>query len=68
MTIKEMRTKLSMTQKEFSDCVGIPLHNIKHWESGFRTPPDYVVDLMFHLLCFKFPDIFQDGGELCVKE
>lgn len=46
MTLKELRLKLKMSQVEFAEYLHIPVANIRHWEQGFRTPPDYVVDLV----------------------
>jgi len=36
--IKQIRTKLSMSQREFSDRFGIPIETIRHWEQGRRQP------------------------------
>lgn len=46
MTIKEIRTKASMTQKEFAEYFNIPHRTIQNWETGHRNPPDYVVELV----------------------
>ena len=57
MIIKELRTKLGMTQKEFATYMGIPLSTIRHWEIGYRTPPDYVVSLIKRVIVSLHPDI-----------
>lgn len=36
--VKEIRTKLHMTQARFSDTFGFSLDTVKHWEGGRRTP------------------------------
>ena len=36
--VKEIRTRLGMTQAKFSDTFGFSLDAIKHWEGGRRTP------------------------------
>lgn len=46
MTIKEIRTKANMTQKEFAKYFGISQRTIENWDSGRRTPPEYVVELI----------------------
>lgn len=46
LTIKEIRTKASMTQKEFAEYFNIPHRTIQNWETGHRNPPDYVVELV----------------------
>lgn len=46
MTIKEMRMKLGMTQEMFSARYNIPKRTIENWESGKRTPPSYVLEML----------------------
>lgn len=46
MTIKEMRQKLDMTQEMFSQRYNIPKRTIENWESGKRTPPAYVLEML----------------------
>ncbi len=46
MTIKEMRMKLDMTQEVFSQRYNIPKRTIENWESGKRTPPAYVIEML----------------------
>ena len=50
MTIKELRAASGMTQKEFSDYFNIPRRSIEDWETGKRTPPEYLVDLIEYKL------------------
>ena len=46
MNIKELRTKMEMTQKEFGEYLNIPRRTIQSWELGDRTPPEYVLQLI----------------------
>lgn len=48
--IKELRTLSKMTQKQFSDYLGIPMRTIQDWEYEKRTPPEYVVELIEYKL------------------
>ena len=36
--VKEIRTRLGMTQAEFSEAFGFSLDAVKHWEGRRRTP------------------------------
>lgn len=44
--VREIRHIAKMTQREFSEAYHIPLDTIKKWESGLRTPPVYVNELL----------------------
>ncbi len=46
MYIREMRTQLGCTQSEFAARYRIPFRTVQNWESGVRTPPDYVIRLL----------------------
>lgn len=46
MTIKEMRELLGLTQKQFASKYNIPQRSIENWESGKRTPPQYLLQLL----------------------
>ena len=46
MSIKELRTKLNLTQEQFAKMFNIPLSSLRHWETGYRTPPSYVEKLI----------------------
>lgn len=46
MNIREMRAKMGDTQSEFSARYNIPFRTIQNWESGVRTPPEYMIDLL----------------------
>jgi len=47
--IKKIRTKLKMSQKEFSIRFGIPITTIRHWEQG-RRQPDHAAMAFFKVL------------------
>lgn len=46
MDIKKLRIRTRMTQREFAEYFNIPKRTIENWESGKRTPPPYVVELI----------------------
>lgn len=46
MNIREMRTQLGVTQSEFASRYNIPFRTIQNWETGLRTPPKYITDLL----------------------
>lgn len=47
-TLKQLREKLHLNRREFSDYMGIPLRTIEEWESGRRKMPDYVLRLIVY--------------------
>ena len=50
MTIKELRIKSGMTQKEFAEYFGISKRSIENWEGGQRECPSYLLELMQYKL------------------
>lgn len=46
MTVKEIRALTGLTQKQFAEKYHITFSSIRNWESGHRTCPDYVVELL----------------------
>lgn len=46
MDITEMRNYIGVSRAEFSRRYGIPLRTLESWESGVRTPPEYVLNLL----------------------
>lgn len=46
MTVKEMRTKLNLTQEMFARRYNIPKRTIENWESGKSKPPAYVIEML----------------------
>lgn len=51
--IKELRKQTGLTQKAFSEHLGIPLRTIEDWEAGRRTPPEYIPRLIEYQLKFE---------------
>lgn len=50
MTIKELRTQANMTQKAFSDYLGIPKRSIENWEGNKNKCPNYLIELIEYKL------------------
>lgn len=46
MSVREMRLLLGDTQSQFADRYNIPFRTIQNWESGVRTPPEYMITLL----------------------
>lgn len=46
MTIKGMRKTLGLSQANFGKKYKIPLRTIQSWESGERSAPEYVMELL----------------------
>lgn len=46
MKIKEIRALTGLTQKQFAEKYHITFSSIRNWESGHRTCPDYVAELL----------------------
>lgn len=46
MEVKELRMLSGLSQQAFSEKYGIPKRSIENWESGKRTPPEYVISLL----------------------
>lgn len=49
-TIKELRQRSGMTQKEFSEYFEIPKRTIENWDGGARKCPEYLIALMEYKL------------------
>ena len=46
-SLKELRAKTGLSQTEFGKRLGgIPLRTLQNWESGERTPPEWVLELI----------------------
>jgi len=46
MNIREMRHELGYTQNEFAARYHIPFRSIQNWETGKRSAPDYLTELL----------------------
>ena len=44
--VKELREKLGMNRREFSDYYGIPYRTVQDWEAEKRELPEYLLRLM----------------------
>ncbi len=51
--IKEIRIQTGLNRKDFSVYIGIPLRTIEDWESGRRTPPEYIPRLIAYQLKYE---------------
>ena len=51
--IKELRIQTGLNRKEFSEYIGIPLRTVEDWESGRRTPPEYIPRLISYQLKYE---------------
>ncbi len=47
---KKARINAGLTQQQMSDMFKIPKRTIENWESGQRTPPEYVKILVIEKL------------------
>lgn len=63
MTIKEIRALTGLTQKQFAEKYHITFSSIRNWESGHRTCPDYVAEL----LEFKVREDLKMFGEFTLR-
>ena len=44
--LKELREKMGMNRREFSDYYGIPYRTVQDWEAEKRELPEYLLRLM----------------------
>lgn len=44
--VKELREKMEMNRREFSDHYGIPYRTVQDWEAEKRELPDYLLRLL----------------------
>ena len=44
--VKELREKMGMNRREFSDYYGIPYRTVQDWEAEKRELPDYLLRLL----------------------
>ena len=47
--VKELREKMGMNRREFSDYYGIPYRTVQDWEAEKRELPEYLLRLMKYL-------------------
>lgn len=51
--IKAARLNAGYTQQQVNDALGIPLRTLTQWETGRRTPPEYVQRMYMFFLANK---------------
>ena len=44
--VKELREKMGMNRREFSDYYGIPYRTVQDWEAEKRELPEYLLRMM----------------------
>lgn len=54
-TIKEMRRKYGLTQKQFADITGIPKRTVENWEEEKRNPPEWLPKMIESYLAANVP-------------
>lgn len=63
MEIKELRILSGLSQQAFSDKYKIPKRSIENWESGKRTPPEYVIILLERAVKEDIKKIEEERGK-----
>ena len=51
--LRAIRTEAGWSRPKMVERVGVPLRTIEDWESGKRTPPDYVQKLVIDRLLLE---------------
>lgn len=46
LTFKKLRQVSGLTQVKFAKEYGVPLRTLEKWDTGERTPPSYVLELL----------------------
>ena len=46
MTVKEIRESVGLSQSKFASALNIPVRTLQKWETGERSCPEYVVELI----------------------
>lgn len=57
--VKEIRTRLGMTQRVFATRFGFSLNTLRHWEQGVRQPEGPA--RAYLLVIARAPDLVQDA-------
>ena len=63
MEIKQLRMVSGLSQQAFSDKYKIPKRSIENWESGKRTPPEYVISLLERAVKEDIKKIEEERGK-----
>jgi putative transcriptional regulator len=48
--LKDLRSKLKLSQKEFAECFDLPLANVRNWEQEDRGIPDASSKLLISMI------------------
>lgn len=60
--ITELREEAGENRKKFSVHTGIPVRTLEDWESGRRTPPEYIPRLIEYQL--KYEKLMKEKEEV----
>lgn len=47
--VKELRSRLDLTQEQFAQKVGVTYSTVNHWENGRRVPQPFLVRRLLEL-------------------
>lgn len=47
--VKELRSRLDLTQEQFAQKVGVTYSTVNHWENGKRVPQPFLVRRLLEL-------------------
>lgn len=47
--VKELRSRLDLTQEQFAQRVGVTYSTVNHWENGKRAPQPFLVRRLLEL-------------------
>ena len=60
--LQNIRKKTGLSRTEFSQKYGIPLRTLEEWESGRRTPPEYIPRMLAYYVYFS--ETIDNPGDL----
>lgn len=52
--LREVRKQAGLTQKQLAERYQIPLRTLQDWETGKRTPPEYVLNMLLRCIAVDF--------------
>ena len=56
--IKDIRTELNLTQKEFADKLGFSCKTVSSWEKGRSNPDIFIVQMMHRIFNMDYYEFF----------
>lgn len=59
-TIKDIRNKTNLSQREFASEYNIPVRTIQKWERNGSTPPSYIPELIDKVLFLENTELFME--------